>query len=129
MPFGEYPKIETMHGGVVSEVYVHNGQIVEAGDVLVQLDHPDLTQERNVSAAQLSAVEQELLNANTILSVLNGSGNLKEADFVALEQEGMFMASAKLRLYSESQKIHKVSVQQQGEMLEILKDAAVSAQQ
>ncbi len=129
MPFGEYLKIETMHGGIVSEVYVHNGQIVEAGDVLVQLDHPDLTQERDVSAAQLSAVEQELLNANTILSVLNGSENLKEADFAALEQEGMFMASAKLRLYSESQKIHKVSVQRQGEMLEILKAAAVSAQQ
>lgn len=122
-PVGDYHEIESMQGGIVQAVHVRDGQTVEAGDMLMELRHPDLKQENDVLTGQLAAVEHELENAKAILAALSHSATLSLSDIRDLETHGFSGASAALELYLESQQIQKVSIFQQQETLEILQTA------
>ncbi|WP_170756395.1 HlyD family type I secretion periplasmic adaptor subunit [Ruegeria lacuscaerulensis] len=124
MPIGDYPQIETLHGGIVKEVHVRNGQRVEAGDVLVELEHPDLTQERDLAAEQIEAIQRDLENAMTVLAMLNRAVPPSVSEIKALEAQGLVTASSRLQLFFERQRIQQTSLEQQKETLDILRQAA-----
>lgn len=124
LPFGDYAQIETLHGGVVRAVHVRNGQTVEAGQLLVELDHPDLSREQDIMTGQISAIIRQTENAKTVLSMLDSETLPSDRALDEIRSRGLTNAAARLDLYSESQTIQQVSIQQQEGTLRILQDAA-----
>lgn len=124
VPFGDSPQIETLQGGVVKSVHVVNGQTVEAGDLLVELTHPDLMKERDVLEARLRSLGHDLDNAKTILSFLTREALPTLQDILYVEGRGLSAASSRLRLFAESQRIQMVAISQQENTLEILAHAS-----
>jgi HlyD family type I secretion membrane fusion protein len=123
VPTGDYPAIETLSGGIVKAVYVQDGQTVEAGDVLIELRHPDLSEEQEVLRGQLEANERELANVKAVLSVLANSEPVRPAQVRALKDQGMDSAAVVLELFGESQRIQSLSILQQEETISILRSA------
>ena len=70
VPTGDYPAIETLSGGIVTAVHVLDGQTVDAGDILVELRHPDLSEEHEILGSQLTANARDLTNVKAVLDVL-----------------------------------------------------------
>ncbi|MGI9367710.1 MAG: HlyD family type I secretion periplasmic adaptor subunit [Ruegeria sp.] len=128
LPVGAYPQIETMPGGIVRAVHVRDGQLVEAGDLLVELHHPDLTRERDVTSGQLAAVQRDLATASAVLAVLDREAVPDKAEIDALKGKGLTSAAARLDLYAESQRIQLASIKQQEGTLDILTRATQFAQ-
>lgn len=128
LPVGEYPEIETMQGGIVRAVHVRDGQYVEAGDLLVELHHPDLIKERDVMTGQLAAVQRDLATASVVLEMLDRGSLPDVTDIDDLNDKGLTVAAARLELYAGSQRIQDATITQQGETLSILKQAAQFAQ-
>ncbi len=129
IPFGNYPQIETMEGGIVQAVHVQDGETVEAGDILVELHHPDLKQEQEVLSKQLAAVNKRLGNVTAVLSALNRNTEVSAQQIQALRTKGYSNAAAALDLYTESQRIQKLSITQQEDMLSILSSAVTFARE
>ncbi|MBO9447534.1 HlyD family type I secretion periplasmic adaptor subunit [Ruegeria sp. R14_0] len=128
LPIGAYPQIETMPGGIVRAVHVRDGQLVEAGDLLVELDHPDLSRERSVLSGQLAGVRRDTDTATAILAILDRESLPSRPEIAALSGKGLVAAAARLELYAESQRIQGASIVQQEETLNILTQAAQFAQ-
>src|SRR5262245_32791878 len=81
VPSGRTKVIQAFETGVVSAVYVQDGQAVKAGDVLIQLDP-------TISSAESDRLAKELLAARldvTRLRALLSEGKDPEAGFVAPE--------------------------------------------
>jgi hemolysin D len=81
VPSGRTKVIQPFETGVVSAVYVQDGQAVKAGDVLIQLDP-------TISGAESDRLAKELLAARldvTRLRALLSEGKDPEASFVAPE--------------------------------------------
>ncbi|WP_170423310.1 HlyD family type I secretion periplasmic adaptor subunit [Ruegeria arenilitoris] len=129
LPVGAYPQIETMPGGIVRAVHVFDGQLVEAGDLLVELDHPDLTRERAVLSDQLAGVRRDVNTAAAILAILDREALPSRSEIAALSSKGLVAAAARLELYSESQRIQDASISRQEGTLDILTQAAQLAQE
>lgn len=128
LPVGAYPQIETMPGGIVRAVHVRDGQLVEAGDLLVELHHPDLTRERDVTSGQLAAVQRDLATASAVLAVLDREAVPDKAEIDALKGKGLISAAARLDLYAEGQRIQLATIKQQEGTLDILTRATQFAQ-
>ncbi|MBO9398124.1 HlyD family type I secretion periplasmic adaptor subunit [Shimia sp. R9_2] len=123
VPVGDYTQIEVLDGGVVDRVYVHDGDRVEAGDILLELRHPDLNKEQLRLQEQISTIERKLANAQTALGFLE-RGELATEDALAKLRLGkQFRAAATLEIFTESQRVKAVSIAQQEETLEILKES------
>ena len=129
LPVGTYPQIESMPGGIVSEVFVRDGQLVEQGELLVELRHPDLTREKGVLSGQLKAVRRDLATASIVLAMLDRGELPTQIEIASLKSDGFLTAAARLTLYSESQRLQSESIAQQKETLEILREAARIAQE
>ncbi|CUH78584.1 Hemolysin secretion protein D, chromosomal [Tritonibacter multivorans] len=123
VPTGDYPAIETLSGGIVAAVHVLDGQTVEAGDVLVELRHPDLSDEQEVLDGQLKANRGELANVKAVLDALNTGAVVAATQIDLLKENGFDGAAAALDLYRESQRIQSLSIAQQEETLSILGEA------
>ncbi|WP_302478107.1 HlyD family type I secretion periplasmic adaptor subunit [Ruegeria atlantica] len=128
LPVGAYPQIETMQGGIVRAVHVRDGQLVEAGDLLVELYHPDLTQDRDITSGQLVAVQRDLAAASAILTALDRGELPNRSEIDVLKGKGLVAAAARLDLFAESQRIQRASIQQQEGTLRILSQATRFAQ-
>ncbi|WP_158541269.1 HlyD family type I secretion periplasmic adaptor subunit [Ruegeria sp. A3M17] len=128
LPVGAYPQIETMLGGIVRAVHVRDGQLVEAGDLLVELHHPDLTRERDVTSGQHAAVQRDLATASAVLAVLDREAVPDKAEIDALKGKGLISAAARLDLYAESQRIQLATIKQHEGTLDILTRATQFAQ-
>ncbi|WP_425084486.1 HlyD family type I secretion periplasmic adaptor subunit [Ruegeria profundi] len=129
VPMGHYFKIETMEGGIVRSVHVQDGQTVEIGDVLIELHHPALTKEMEVLSAQASSVARDLRNEQAVLAMLEGDTSQRSTQIQTLRNAGLTTATARIELFLESQKVQRVSIEQQTKTLQILEDAAEFARQ
>ncbi|MEM9129540.1 MAG: biotin/lipoyl-binding protein, partial [Pseudomonadota bacterium] len=65
-PQGSYRQIETREGGVVRQVFVEDGDVVEAGQIVAELSHPDLEQELKVLEKDVSSFEDRIANFDAI---------------------------------------------------------------
>jgi membrane fusion protein, hemolysin D len=58
-PIGRSKVVQPVELGKVAAIHVHNGSVVEAGDMLVELDPTELTAEREAQARDLEAARAE----------------------------------------------------------------------
>lgn len=120
VPVGDYTQIELMDGGIVDRVYVHDGDRVNAGDVLVELRHPDLSKEQLRLQEQISTIERKLTNAMTVLKFLERGETASQETLTRLRSDKQMRAAATLEIFAESQKVKAISIAQQQETLGIL---------
>jgi len=120
VPMGDYAQIEVMEGGIVERVYVQDGDHVQAGDMLVQLRHPDLSKEQQRLREKIAMIERKLLHAQTILGALEHGGTIRNSDLITLRNQKQHRTAATLKIYAESQRIKRQSILQQKEMLKTL---------
>ncbi|CUK17846.1 Hemolysin secretion protein D, chromosomal [Ruegeria denitrificans] len=120
VPMGDYTQIEVMEGGIVERVFVQDGDRVQAGDVLVELRHPDLSKEQKKLGEQIATMDRKLLQAQTVLNTLADGGAITRAWLDSLRDRNLHRAAATLEVHAESQRVKQLAILQQQETLKIL---------
>lgn len=67
-PAGRSKVVQPLETGRVISIYVENGELVRAGQLLVELDQTETAAEREVSQAQLDAVRAEIFWRKALLA-------------------------------------------------------------
>lgn len=74
VPTGEVKTIQAQDTAVVGAIHVVDGQHVEAGQLLVDLDATDPATDKSRAESELSAVTAELMRARAMLAAIDGHG-------------------------------------------------------
>jgi len=74
VPTGEVKTIQAQDTAVVEDIHVVDGQHVEAGQLLVDLDATDPTTDRSRAESELSSVTAELMRARAMLAAIDHPG-------------------------------------------------------
>lgn len=93
--------------GIISTVHVRHGQVVKAGDLLVELRNDRLDYEMTQAFGDLDITNQEINAANTAALMARQAQNREQE-----ELEASRAANLKERLRSLQQKINSLEVQQ-----------------
>lgn len=123
LPQDNYTQIETISGGIVREVVVRDGDLVEAGQLLVTLHNPDLTREFETRSEELSSSEAQLENVRAVLLGLSTISADLEFDVTDLLERGLANAAAELEVFIEGQQIFEISILQYEHTIATLTDA------
>ena len=120
IPSSRLQKIQNLEGGIVAQIYVHEGQIVEAGAPLVRLD--DTRFASNVGETEADRVAMELrverLSAEVDNRPLNISDNArKTAPNQASNEESLYL-SRRQQLADEIGGLQQQLLQRQQELRE-----------
>ncbi|MEX5560000.1 HlyD family type I secretion periplasmic adaptor subunit [Pseudomonas rhodesiae] len=120
IPSSRIQKIQNLEGGIVAQIYVHEGQIVEAGAPLVRLD--DTRFASNVGETEADRVAMELrverLSAEVDNRPLNISDNArKTAPNQASNEESLYL-SRRQQLADEIGGLQQQLLQRQQELRE-----------
>lgn len=86
---GNRKTVEHLDGGIVRDILVSNGDLVEAGQVLMQLDRTDLGVDLDVITSQISDLS---VRRARLLAQLGGTGRFDRADVAASLQVSMEVA-------------------------------------
>ncbi|MEL6410986.1 MAG: HlyD family type I secretion periplasmic adaptor subunit [Pseudomonadota bacterium] len=128
-PQGSYRQIETREGGVVRQVFVEDGDVVEAGQIVAELSHPDLEQELKVLEKDVSSFEDRIANFDAILRYVDLGREVSPDTIAGLAERGLEHAAARLKIYAASQNIRASSIEQLKETIAILENAAAFAEE
>lgn len=93
-PTGEVKTIQPEDTGVIAAIHVKDGQHVNKGDVLVDMDETDAKADASRSQSDLAATRAELARAKAMLSAIDGHGKptLKAEDAASSsEAEGQVL--------------------------------------
>ncbi|MEM9910745.1 MAG: HlyD family type I secretion periplasmic adaptor subunit [Pseudomonadota bacterium] len=126
-PVGNYTRIETLEGGIVERVHAQDGDLVAAGDLLIELRNPDLQRDLSVTLNEVEGLERRLRNAEAILEVLRLNQPLDHEAFERLRAQGLRTAAATLQVYFESQANRDTYIQQRRQSLQIISGAEAFA--
>ncbi|WP_300057116.1 HlyD family type I secretion periplasmic adaptor subunit [uncultured Roseobacter sp.] len=77
---GNRKTVEHLDGGIVRDIRVRNGDLVEAGQILLELDKTDLGVELDVITSQIGDLS---VRRARLLAQLNGTGAFEPADVAA----------------------------------------------
>jgi len=121
IPSSRLQKIQNLEGGIVSEVFVHEGEIVQAGAPLLRLDDTRFRSNAGESAAESLALEARI---ERLTAQLDDKSNLtlpalimeKSPDIA--EGEIALFASVKQRIQSELDGLNEQLVQKKQELLD-----------
>lgn len=121
IPSSRLQKIQNLEGGIVSEVFVREGEIVKAGAPLLRLDDTRFRSNAGESAADRFALEARIQRLNAQLS---GADNLtltpqimEKSPDIANGEIALF-ASVKQRIQSELDGLNEQLVQKKQELLD-----------
>ncbi|WP_371170289.1 HlyD family type I secretion periplasmic adaptor subunit [Aliiroseovarius sp. 2305UL8-7] len=123
LPYGNYYQVETLEGGVVIAIHVVEGQIVEAGAPLVELDQPDIRRRNATLRIQHDEQQARLMNLIALRMVLAASAPPTENSVADLREAGYNDSADKLQLHIETQKIKTQAIERQTETIDILNAA------
>ena len=120
VPSSKIQKIQNLEGGIVAQIYVHEGQIVEAGAPLVRLD--DTRFASNVGETDADRVSAELrverLSAEVDNRPLNFSPDVRKAQPKQTANEQSLYESRRQQLADEIGGLQQQLVQRQQELRE-----------
>jgi len=126
-PLGHYTNIENLEGGIVSNVYALDGNVVSEGALLLELENPTLSREFATLSKRIAALETRLENANAVLDVLEENRTLSEVDLSEVESKGLTNATATLQLYLDGQTVRKSSLESRQRTLQMITEAEAFA--
>ncbi|MEM6888132.1 MAG: HlyD family type I secretion periplasmic adaptor subunit [Pseudomonadota bacterium] len=124
LPQGNYSQVETLEGGIVSAIYVIEGQLVEAGTPMVEMEQPDLQHRINALRGQRAAAIVRLENLTVLRAALLRPELASGHKVDELRHIGMNDAADQLQLHLEQQQIQRLAIDRQTETVRIL-DAAL----
>lgn len=121
IPSSRLQKIQNLEGGIVSEVLVHEGEIVNAGAPLLRLDDTRFRSNAGESAADRLALEARI---QRLTAQLNGDDNLilpplitEKSPDIASGEIALF-TSIKQRIQSELDGLNEQLIQKKQELLD-----------
>jgi adhesin transport system membrane fusion protein len=125
IPSSRIQKIQNLEGGIVAQIYVHEGQIVEAGAPLVRLD--DTRFASNVGETEADRVAMELrverLSAEVDARPLNITADVRKAVPSQAANEESLFESRRQQLADEIGGLQQQLVQRQQELREFASKA------
>jgi adhesin transport system membrane fusion protein len=125
IPSSRIQKIQNLEGGIVAQIYVHEGQIVEAGAPLVRLD--DTRFASNVGETEADRVAMELrverLSAEVDARPLNITPDVRKAVPSQAANEESLFESRRQQLADEIGGLQQQLVQRQQELREFASKA------
>ena len=120
IPSSRIQKIQNLEGGIVAQIYVHEGQIVEAGAPLIRLD--DTRFASNVGETEAERVAMELrverLSAEVDNRPLNITDDARKAVPNQVSNEESLYASRRQQLADEVGGLQQQLLQRQQELRE-----------
>lgn len=121
IPSSRLQKIQNLEGGIVSEVFVHEGEIVKAGAPLLRLDDTRFRSNAGESAADRLSLEARIERLTAQLddkSSLTLPALIMEKSPDIAEGEIALFASVKQRIQSELDGLNEQLVQKKQELLD-----------
>ncbi|MCS3432904.1 HlyD family type I secretion periplasmic adaptor subunit [Klebsiella sp. BIGb0407] len=121
IPSSRLQKIQNLEGGIVSEVFVHEGEIVKAGAPLLRLDDTRFRSNAGESAADRFALEARIERLTAQLDDKNSltlpAAIMEKSPDIA-EGEIALFTSVKQRIQSELDGLNEQLVQKKQELLD-----------
>lgn len=123
IPQGSYSRIESVEGGIVSSVLVRDGDLVEAGDVLLEVRNPSLVQERARLRDSLDFARQRHANIEAIAAGIDASPHERGAVLLEIKTKRLNQAATRLELFYNAQAIQRTTIQQKRKTTATLSNA------
>ncbi len=123
IPQGNYSRIESVEGGIVSSVLVRDGDLVEVGDVLLEVRNPSLVQEREQLRDSLDFARQRLANVEAIAAGIGAPTHERDAVLLETKTQRLNQAATRLELFYNAQAIQRTTIQQKRKTTETLSRA------
>ena len=121
IPSSKLQKIQNLEGGIVSEVFVHEGEVVKAGAPLLRLDDTRFRSNAGESAADRLALEARIKRLNAQLndeSTLTLPAEIMEKSPEIASGEIALFTSVKQRIQSELGGLNEQLIQKKQELLD-----------
>ena len=121
IPSSKVQKIQNLEGGIVAEIFVREGQVVNKGDVLLRLDNTRfLSSQEETEVERLALLAQiERLSAEAEGRPLNLPEDINRLVPQLAEDEQALYDSRQQRLQSEQRILEEQLIQKQQELAEI----------
>lgn len=123
LPYGNYSQVETLDGGIVAAIHVVEGQLVTAGEPLIDLSQPDLLRRRDALHAQQTNEQLRLDNLKALRSALINPTEPTAKTVGALRSAGFVDAADQLELFAKSQQAKSLAIDRYVETIKILSAA------
>lgn len=121
IPSSRLQKIQNLEGGIVSEVFVHEGEVVQAGAPLLRLDDTRFRSNAGESAADRLALEARIKRLNAQLNdddtLTLPSDFMEKSPDIAKGEIELFI-SIKQRIQSELGGLNEQLIQKKQELLD-----------
>ncbi|ABG33199.1 leukotoxin secretion protein D, putative [Roseobacter denitrificans OCh 114] len=119
VPTGRYHQIQAPESGTVVSVHVHEGQVVQTGDVLAELSSASLDQLEQNLRQELLAIETKVKNFQAIIAGVTTDNPTTEP----LSNPEMEFADTQLQLFESRQRAQKELITRLEETLATLERA------
>lgn len=121
IPSSRLQKIQNLEGGIVAEVFVHEGEVVKAGAPLLRLDDTRFRSNAGESEADKLALKARILRLTAQIdgkeTLILSDDIMKEAPDIAQGELELF-ASVNNRINSELAGLNEQRIQKQQELLD-----------
>ncbi|MEH6551456.1 MAG: HlyD family type I secretion periplasmic adaptor subunit [Pseudomonadales bacterium] len=121
IPSQQIQVVQSQDGGMVSEILVHEGDVVEAGQLLLRLDQTRFQSSFRENRSEYQAL---MVKSERLLAVAGGRGfapseELRKAVPRIVDQEQAIFESSKAQLNAEKQIAAQQLIQRQQELIEL----------
>jgi HlyD family type I secretion membrane fusion protein len=120
LPYGNYSQVETLDGGIVAAIHVVEGQLVAAGEPLIDLRQPDLLRRRDALLTQQTNEQLRLDNLNALRSSLINPTSSAQKTVDVLRSAGFVDAADQLQLFAKIQQAKSLAIDRHLETTKIL---------
>jgi len=121
-PIGSVKRVQHLEGGIVKEIYVGEGDLVQQGEVMIKLDDAGIVPERDQLATRLSNLE---LRAQQLAAVISGEEfDLSKVDprYRAFAKTQVEVLAAKREALDAQAEVLRDQLSQRRNELELLHD-------
>ena len=117
VPTGRNHVVQHLEGGIVKEIYVHDGELVNKGDVLLKISPSSSGSDLQQIQARHAILNLQLIRLNSILNETQPNFSIYKKDYSDLVASEMDIYKAQLRSYSSQINVSKTKIKQREEEL------------
>jgi len=127
IPKGSYTKIDSVEGGIVHAIRVSDGDLVEAGQILIEVRNPSIEAEYSRLQDAQAFARQRHANVAAIASGIETPDDQRSTNLGQLRADGLIQAATRLELFYNAQAIQLKTIEQRTKTVETLNRALSQA--
>ena len=117
VPTGHHHVVQHLEGGIVKEIYIQDGELVNQGDVLVRISPASTASDLQQIQARHAILNLQLIRLNAILNDTKPNFDKYKANYRDLVSSELDIYNAQLRSYSSQLNVSRTKIKQREEEL------------